>query len=77
MFEEINPERYRITGRVQGTDDNPHFTFESEVYAIFIPEDLEMVKADAKQFQEFFGLSKWEIQVYKTRDKWEAVRFDD
>lgn len=78
MFEDdLNPERYRITGTVQGNDEHPFFSFESEVYYILIPEDLERVKEAAKQFQEFFGLRKWEIQIHKTRDKWETVKFDD
>ncbi len=72
-----NPERYRISGVVPWTDDHPGFNFESEIYIIFTPEDLEMVKQAALDFQKFFGLNKWQVQVSKTRDKWEQVRFDD
>lgn len=78
MFEDdLNPERFRIKGTVQGTDEHPYFSFVSEIYYVLIPDDLERVKAAAEQFQEFFGLRKWEVQVFKTRDKWETVRFDD
>lgn len=72
-----NPERYRIRGSVLPTDEHPGFEFESEMYVIFTPEALEMVKQDARAFQEFFGLNKWEVQILKTRDNWEQVRFDD
>lgn len=77
MFDVPNAERYRITGRVQGTDECPYFEFQSEIYWVLVPEDLEMIKQAAKDFVKFFGLEKWDIQINKTRDTWETVRFDD
>lgn len=75
VYDEMNNnvERYRICGTVQRNEEHPYFEFRSEVFFAFIPEDIEMIKQAANDFQVLFGLKDWEVQVEKTRDKWERV----
>lgn len=73
---EENVTRYRIKGRVPATDECPYFEFMSSIYFIWVEDDLEMIKQEAHKFQETFGLKKWEVEIEKTRDKWERVVFD-